>query len=99
MGSLPDQTLKRLALMAAALSLGVAEYYRIADLTLVDLILNAFMILTGMGPVSELSSAGAKLFASAYAIFSGLVFVGLMGIFLAPFAHRMLHRFHIDGSD
>lgn len=45
------------------------------------------MILTGMGPVSELTSTAAKLFASAYPIFSGLVFVRLMGIFLAPIAH------------
>lgn len=57
------------------------------------------MILTGMGPVSELTSTAAKLFVSAYPIFSGLVFVRLMGIFLAPIAHKMLHRFHMDGSD
>jgi hypothetical protein len=88
-----------LSLMAVALGVGVAGYYWIADLTLVEAILNASMILTGMGPVSALSSTAARLFASAYAIFSGLVFVSLMGIFLAPIAHRMLHRFHIDGSD
>jgi len=88
-----------LLLMAVALSVGVAGYYWIAGLTLVDAILNASMILTGMGPVSELSSTAAKLFAAAYAIFSGLVFISLMGIFLAPIAHRMLHRFHMDGSD
>jgi len=88
-----------LSLMAVALSVGVAGYYWIAGLTLVDAILNASMILTGMGPVSELSSTAAKLFAAAYAIFSGLVFISLMGIFLAPIAHRMLHRFHMDGSD
>jgi hypothetical protein len=88
-----------LLLMAVALSVGVAGYYWIADLTLVDAILNASMILAGMGPVSELSSTAAKLFASAYAIFSGLVFISLMGIFLVPIAHRLLHRFHMDDTD
>jgi len=88
-----------LSLMAVALGIGVAGYYWIADFTLVDAILNASMILTGMGPVSELSSTAAKLFAAAYAIFSGLVFMSLMGIFLVPIAHRMLHRFHMDDTD
>jgi hypothetical protein len=88
-----------LLLMAVALSVGVAGYYWIADLTLVDAVLNASMILTGMGPVSELPSTAAKLFAAAYAIFSGLVFMSLMGIFLVPIAHRMLHRFHMDDTD
>jgi len=85
-----------LSLMAAALGLGVAGYYWIADLALIDAIFNAAMILTGMGPASELSSTPAKLFASAYAIFSGLVFISLMGIFFAPIAHRIMHRFHMD---
>ena len=88
-----------LSLMALALSVGVAGYYWIADFTLVDAVLNASMILTGMGPVSELPSTAAKLFAAAYAIFSGLVFMSLMGIFLVPIAHRMLHRFHMDDTD
>jgi hypothetical protein len=86
-------------LMAAALALGVAGYYWIANFSLVDAIFNASMILTGMGPASELPSTAAKLFASVYAIFSGLVFISLMGIFLAPIAHRIMHRFHMDGSD
>lgn len=85
-----------LALMAAALGIGIAGYCWIADFTLVDAIFNASMILTGMGPASELPSAGAKLFASAYAIFCGLVFISLIGIFLAPIAHRIMHRFHMD---
>jgi hypothetical protein len=87
-----------LVLMAAALGVGVAGYCWIADMTLVDAIFNAAMILTGMGPASELSIPAAKLFASAYAIFSGLVFVVLMGVILAPVAHRLLHHFHMDSD-
>jgi hypothetical protein len=63
---------------------------------LVDFLLEASMILGGMGPVNQLTTTGAKIFASAYALFSGLMFIGVMGIVLAPVAHRLLHKFHID---
>jgi hypothetical protein len=57
------------------------------------------MILGGMGPVNQLPAAGAKVFASMYALFSGLFFIGIMGIVLAPVVHRMLHKFHLDQKD
>ena len=57
------------------------------------------MILGGMGPVNPLPTRGAKMFASGYALFSGLVFIAVMGIILAPVTHRMLHQFHIDEDD
>ena len=76
--------------IALALSIGVLGYHHLAGFTWVDSILNASMILGGMGPVGELQNDGAKLFASAYAIFSGLVFISVMGIVLAPAAHRLL---------
>jgi len=52
------------------------------------------MILGGMGPVDPLHSAAAKVFASFYALFSGLMFIGIASVLLAPFVHRLLHRFH-----
>ena len=88
-----------LALIAAALAIGVAGYHWIAKLGWVDAILNAAMILSGMGPVDPLSTPGAKLFASAYAIFSGVFLIGVAGIIIAPVLHRILHRFHIDDED
>jgi hypothetical protein len=57
------------------------------------------MILGGMGPVRELPSDTAKVFASIYALFSGIIFIALMGIILAPVAHRVLHKFHMDEKD
>jgi len=79
----------------AALAIGVVGYHWIGELGWVDAILNASMILTGMGPVDPLRTAAGKLFASAYALFSGLVFLTGSGIMLAPFAHRVLHAFHL----
>jgi hypothetical protein len=66
-------------------------------LSWIDAILNASMILGGMGPVSELHTAAGKLFASFYALFSGSVFLVVAGIVIAPVAHRFLHRLHLDG--
>ena len=57
------------------------------------------MILGGMGPVNALKTDGAKIFASCYALFSGLIFIGVMGIILAPVVHRTLHMFHVDERD
>jgi hypothetical protein len=87
------------AIIAAALSIGVVGYHYLARFSWVDSILNASMILGGMGPVGELPNDDAKLFASAYAIFSGLVFISVMGLMLGPLAHRMLHKFHLDEGD
>jgi hypothetical protein len=88
-----------LLLIMMALFFGVAGYHWIAGLSWVDALLNASMILGGMGPVDTMASANAKIFASLYALFSGLVFIAIMGIVLSPIAHRMLHKFHVDEKD
>ncbi|HTO90194.1 MAG TPA: hypothetical protein VMJ70_03605, partial [Candidatus Sulfotelmatobacter sp.] len=82
-------------MIAASLLLGMAGYHWIAGLHWIDSLLNASMILTGMGPVDHLEGAAAKLFASFYAIFSGVAFLTIMGVLLAPVFHRFLHKFHL----
>jgi len=81
---------------AISLYIGMAGYHYLAGLNWVDSLLNASMILGGMGPVDDLKTDGAKIFASFYALFSGLVFIGLVSVLLAPFIHRAMHKFHID---
>src|SRR5512139_175863 len=76
------------ALGSVALSIGILGYHWIAGLDWVDSLLNASMILGGMGPVNQLTTDGAKIFASAYALFSGLVLIALMGIIISPIVHR-----------
>ncbi len=88
-----------LAVLAGTLVIGVLGYHGLAGLPWIDSLLNASMILGGMGPVDHLSTTGAKLFASFYAIFCGLVLIGTMGLIISPIVHRMLHRFHIDEQD
>jgi len=86
-------------LIALALFIGIAGYRWIAGFDWVDSLLEASMILGGMGPVNPLRSQGAKIFASFYALFSGLIFIAVMGIVVAPILHRMLHKIHIDEQD
>ena len=86
-------------LMVIALFLGISGYHFIAGFNWVDSLLEASMILGGMGPVRELSHDSAKIFASIYALFSGVIFIALMGIILAPVVHRVLHKFHVDEGD
>jgi hypothetical protein len=87
-----------LFLIGVALGMGVLGYHCIGGLSWIDSLLNASMILGGMGPVDPLRSSAAKIFASCYALFSGLAFIGITGVMLAPFAHRLLHRVHLEGK-
>src|SRR4051794_31658670 len=82
-------------LIVGSLCLGSLGYHFVAQLPWIDALLNASMILTGMGPVTPLSSVAAKLFASCYALFSGVVFLAGMGVVGAPVFHRFMHRFHL----
>ncbi|MDQ2985089.1 MAG: hypothetical protein M3R13_00010 [Armatimonadota bacterium] len=86
-------------IFAVALGIGTLGYHFIAGLEWVDALLDSSMILSGMGPVSDLHTDAAKLFASFYAVFSGIVFIGVAGLLIAPFAHRLLHHFHWEESD
>jgi hypothetical protein len=83
-------------LIAPALFIGIAGYHWIDNLDWVDSLLEASMILGGMGPVNPLRNDAAKVFASVYALFSGLVLIGVMGIILTPITHRLLHKFHAE---
>jgi hypothetical protein len=75
---------------------GVLGYHYVAGLSWIDSFLNASMILGGMGPVDQLKTDCAKIFAACYALFAGLVFVGIVSVLLAPFVHRLLHRVHAE---
>jgi len=87
-----------LAVLCVALSIGVLGYHGIAGLSWIDSVLNASMILTGMGPVAPMTTTSSKLFASGYAMFSGVVFLSSIGLVLAPLFHRILHKFHLDDA-
>jgi hypothetical protein len=95
---------KRLALSFAvawsiillSLLIGMWGYHHFERMSWLDAFLNAAMILSGMGPADQLKTAGGKFFAGCYALYSGLIVILASGIVLAPIAHRLLHRFHVD---
>ena len=80
---------------AAALGIGILGYHYIAHFAWIDSLLNASMILGGMGPVGNIEGNAGKVFASAYALFAGLVFISVTAMLLAPFVHRIMHKLHL----
>ena len=84
------------AILGLAVGVGTVGYRTIASLDWADAFLNASMILSGMGPVDRMTTTPAKLFAAIYALFSGLLFIGLVGVILAPWVHRLFHWIHLD---
>src|SRR5205809_1698445 len=82
-----------LVAIAIALGIGVIGYHSLGGLGWIDSLLNASMILGGMGPVDPLKTSAAKIFASFYALFSGLAFIGIASVLLAPFVHRSCTAF------
>ncbi len=87
-----------LGLLLVALSIGICGYHWLAGLDWVDSLLEASMILGGMGPINALANTSAKIFASIYALFSGVVFIALTGLLLTPVVHRLMHKFHLKDS-
>jgi hypothetical protein len=83
-------------IIIGSLFLGVIGYHYLEGLSWVDALVNASMILGGMGPVNELHTVTGKIFASFYALYSGIIFLVTVGIIMAPLYHRFLHRFHLD---
>jgi hypothetical protein len=84
-----------LVLIAVSLAVGMAGYHDLEGMSWIDAFANASMILSGMGPLGELHTTGAKLFAGLYALYSGLFLIIAAGIVLAPLLHRLLHGMHL----
>ena len=85
-----------LAIVLVSLSIGMVGYHGFEGLSWLDAFLNAAMILSGMGPVAPIQTAGGKLFAGCYALFSGLALITTVAVVFAPVFHRFLHKFHLD---
>jgi len=84
------------AIVLGALAAGALGYHAIEGLPWLDALLNAAMILTGMGPVDRMQTSAGKLFATAYALASGVLFVTTVAVLFAPLVHRFFHHFHVE---
>jgi hypothetical protein len=85
-----------LVMLTFSLMVGVVGYHLLAPMPWVDAFLNAAMLLGGMGPVDPLTNDAVKLFAGAYAIYCGVVFIATTGLLISPLARHILHRFHLE---
>lgn len=85
-----------LLIILGSLAMGILGYRIFEGMEWIDALVNAAMILGGMGPVNELHTTGGKLFASFYSLYSGMVFLVVVGVLLAPIFHRFLHHFHLE---
>ncbi len=81
-----------LSVMMICLVIGIVGYHYTANIPWIDAFHNASMILSGMGPVVEITTTGGKIFSSFYALFSGVIFLSIVGFILAPAIHRIFHR-------
>ena len=79
-----------------SLAIGMLGYHYFESLPWIDALLNASMILGGMGPVNPLQTNSGKIFASFYALYSGIILLASVGVLAAPLFHRVLHRFHLE---
>ncbi len=79
-----------------SLGIGILGYHFLEGLSWIDSLLNASMILGGMGPVDTLHTTAGKIFASFYALYSGVVLLAAIGVLAAPIIHRFMHHFHLQ---
>jgi hypothetical protein len=84
------------ALLAVSLAIGVMGFHWLAGQSGLDALLNAAMLLGGMGPVGAIRGTAGKLFASAYALYAGLVFIAAAAVAFAPVIHRLIHKLHLE---
>jgi hypothetical protein len=96
---LKKNVLVAVGLLALSLAIGMSGYHWLAPMNWTDSFLNASMILGGMGPVDPLTHDTVKLFAGAYALYCGVVFIATAGLLIAPVGTHILHRFHLDRDD
>ncbi len=83
-------------LVAVSLYIGMAGYHYLEDMPWIDALLNASMILGGMGEVDPLKTEAGKIFASVYALYSGFFLIICGGLLMVPVFHRVLHKFHAE---
>lgn len=87
-----------IATVFISLIIGMLGYHHFEKMSFVDAYVNAAMILSGMGPVTQLNTEAGKIFAGSYALFSGIVFLFVMALILTPIIHHILHQLPVEDT-
>ncbi|MEP6549787.1 MAG: hypothetical protein ABJB95_01320 [Gemmatimonadales bacterium] len=91
-------------IIGGGLLIGMTGYHSFGAMSWRESFYFASMILAGEGPPQDPANLSAMqighlhLFAGFYALFSGVTFITMVGVLLAPMLHRFLHRFHLEIS-
>jgi len=88
-----------LCLIVFSVLIGTIGYHFFGEISWLNSFHMTCMILTGMGPVVEMTSTSAIIFSSIYALYSGVAFLSITAVFFAPIIHRLLHILHIEKDD
>ena len=92
-------TMFAFSIIALSLGIGTLGYHYICTVDWLDSFHMSSMILTGMGPVVEMTTRKAKLFSSFYALYSGIAFLSVTAVFFAPIVHRLLHILQVESGE
>jgi uncharacterized membrane protein YcgQ (UPF0703/DUF1980 family) len=87
-----------LIFIGLTLFIGMLGYHIFENMSWVDSFVNASMILSGMGPLLQLTTTAGKIFAGFYALFSGLAFIAIIALIFAPIVHRFFRRIHLENN-
>ena len=88
-----------LGVLAFTLALGVSVFCAVEHQSLIDGLLNAVMVMTGLGLVSAIGTSLGKALTGCYAIFSAIAFFSVLAILFTPLIHRLLHYFHLEAEE
>ena len=87
-----------LALVLAALAVGMVGYHLIEAMNWVDAFHQSSLLLSGVGSNIDMKTVAGKIFDSIYAVFCGVILLMATGFMFAPIIHRLLHRFHLEDA-
>lgn len=85
-------------LLFVSLGVGMVGFNHYLNVSWTDSFLNASMILTGMGPIHECETDAGKIFAGIYALYSGIIFLSIVGIMLIPIFHKYIQKLNIENQ-
>ena len=88
-----------LAIILISLVVGMIGYRYFEGMGGIKAFGAAAMILGGMGPYSEPTTNGGEIFAGLYAIYCGLLLIGVTGLILSPVFHRVMHQLHLPDQE
>jgi hypothetical protein len=86
-------------LIVVSLAVGMLGFHLSAGYGLIESFSQAALLLGGEGPSGTYPTDASRIFAGAYALYSGLAYIVVTALLLAPVFSHVLKRHHIDVGD